>query len=76
MTDSTTFWLLSGSVCVYGISWKNRSLWLDEAYVATRIIGRSWQEILNDTPMFPSQPKEPLIFFFDGKVLHFRFGKS
>jgi hypothetical protein len=53
---------------------ENRSLWLDEAYVATRIIGRSWQEILNDTPMFPSQPKEPLIFSLIAKLFTFILG--
>jgi len=41
---------------------ENRSLWLDEAYVAVGIASRSFEEIFKFFAIFPDRPREPLFF--------------
>ncbi|MCR4336608.1 MAG: glycosyltransferase family 39 protein, partial [Candidatus Omnitrophica bacterium] len=46
-----------------GHYFENRSLWLDETYVAANIMGQTWSELFHFNSIFSEQPQSPLIFY-------------
>ncbi|MBF0387289.1 MAG: glycosyltransferase family 39 protein [Candidatus Omnitrophica bacterium] len=55
---------------------ENRPLWLDEAYVAVSLIGRSYSEILSNYEIFPEFARAPSVFLVIEKLMVGLFGNS
>jgi len=55
---------------------ENRSLWLDEAYVAVQILSKTWQEIFLFYPILDGPPQSPLGFMVVEKALTDLCGSS
>jgi len=56
--------------------WENRSLWVDEAYVAVQITARNWPELLSFFPIFPRQPASPWGFMVIERIITDLLGPS
>ena len=77
---SRRFWL--GLILVVGLALRvglyleNRSLWLDEAYVANQVLSQSWGEILGNVAYDPNLPGPPVGFLLVEKLLVLIFGNT
>jgi len=68
------FLILLGSALRLKHYFENRSLWIDEAYIAVEITARTWSEIIRQVPLFVDQVKPPIAFSLIVKSLAVMFG--
>ena len=55
---------------------ENRSLWMDEAYVANQVLSQSWLEILGNAPFDLNMPGPPVGFLLFEKLMVAVLGNS
>nr|CAI78521.1 hypothetical protein [uncultured bacterium] len=68
--------IIIGSVLRLKHYFENRSLWLDEAYVALEILIKTFKEMVTLETAFPRQPGTPLLFQLITKINISVFGNN